>query len=406
MNYIFLTNQYLPKPGATGLCMHQLAKSLVKDGNNVYTVCYEDGEIDREYDGVKIVKIHTPLYLKDNQSASNIRRKCQYWMSVFSKLLHIFQYPLRSNRLVFEYVKNIQKILKENGHSTIIASYTPLEAVVAATKIKKKYPKLVKIAYYSADTLSNEQSEDGILSMEYRRAAGIKWEKKLFKEYDKIFIMECHKSHYYSEVFSEFREKFALVNFPLLHRVENQETIREEHDNKVCLVYAGTLYQKLRNPNFLNAILISMSKEVNINAYFLGGGDCEEIMRKAEINSNGSIHYLGMKTHDVAKKYIASADVLLSIGNVESPMAPSKIYEYMSTGKPIIHTYTYDKDPCIVPLQKYGNALLLNETDDNAVNKIVEFVNNRRYIPYEEVEKIFVTSTPSYTTTILSEKLW
>ena len=404
-NFVFLTNQYLPKPGATGLCVHKLAKKLAEKGENVYTICYEDGDKEKQYDGVNVVKIHIPPFLKDNQSASNIKRKYQYCMSLFSKLVHLHRYPLRSMQLVYNYIKEVEKIVLEQGYVTIIASYTPLEAVVAAMKIKKKYPNAVKIVYYSTDTLSNEQSDGGILSRNYRTKSGINWEKKLFEVFDKILVMECHKDHYYSDIFEEFREKFALVNFPLFEKIENYYPEEKNNINEICLVYAGTLYQKLRNPCFLNSILIGLSEKIELEAIFLGGGDCEEIMKKAEEDSKESIKYLGMQPHNIAKKYISSADILLSIGNVESPMAPSKIYEYMSTGKPIIHTYTYDKDPCIEPLRRYGNALLLKNTDQNGVRKALEFIKNRSCIQYEEVEKVFIKSTPSYTINIILEEL-
>ncbi len=404
-NFVFLTNQYLPKPGATGLCVHQLAKNLVAKGKNVYTICYEDGNKEKQYDGVNIVKIHIPSFLNDNQSASNVKRKYQYCMSLFSKLIHLRKYPLRSIKLVYNYIKEVEKLILIHGSVTIIASYTPLEAVVAAMKIKKSYPETVKIVYYSTDTLSNEQSDDGILPKKYRTRLGISWEKKLFKVFDKILIMECHKDHYYSDIFEEFKGKFSLVNFPLFEKIENSYPKQRSNSNKINLVYAGTLYQKLRNPCYLNSILIELSEKFELEAVFLGGGDCEEIMEIAEVDSGESIKYLGMQPHNIAKKYISSADILLSIGNVESPMAPSKIYEYMSTGKPIIHTYTYDKDPCIEPLRKYGNALLLKNTDKNGVKKVLEFINNRSCIQYEEVEKIFIKSTPLYTVSIILEEL-
>ena len=404
-NFVFLTNQYLPKPGATGLCVHQLAKNLAAKGKNVYTICYEDEDEEKQYDGVKIIKIKIPSFLNDNQSASNIKRKYQYCMSLFSKLIHLHRYPLRSVKLVFNYIKEVDKIVSEQGKVTIVASYTPLEAVVAAMKIKKRYPSEVKIIYYSTDTLSNEQSDDGILSRKYRTRLGINWEKKLFKAFDKILIMECHKDHYYSDIFEEFKEKFSIVNFPLFEKVDNCHSEGKSDNTKIRLVYAGTLYQKLRNPFFLNTILIGVAKELEIESFFLGGGDCEEIMEKAEIESSNSIKYLGMKPYDIAKKYISSADVLLSIGNVESPMAPSKIYEYMATGKPIIHTYTYDKDPCIEPLLQYGNALLLKYDDEDAIKKALDFINKRRFIRYEEVEKIFIKSTPSYTIDVILGEL-
>lgn len=400
--FIFLTNQYLPKPGATGLCVHQLAKTLVKKGHSVFTVCYLDGDDTKEYDGVKVVKISVPLFLADSEKSSELNRKYKHFLSLWSKLIHLRQYPLRSAYLVNQYIKAIEHLLQKNEKVTIIATYTPIEAVIAASKIKDKYPEVIRTVYYSADSLSNEQGVDGMLSANYRSKAGMRWEKKLFKSFDKVFVMECHKEHYYSNLYDEFQTKFELVNFPLLNR-ESRFCSKSSSvdDKKVRLVYAGTLYKKLRNPQFMNELLIKVLKQIDAEAIFLGGGDCEDIMRDAEIKSNNKINYIGMQPHTIAKEQIESADILLSIGNVESPMAPSKIYEYMSTGKPIIHVYTYDKDPCIKPLQIYGNALLIKEGEINSELKIVEFIKKRKLLRYEEVEGLFRSSTPEYTADIL-----
>lgn len=398
-NFIFLTNQYLPKPGATGLCVHQLAKELAKD-NDVWTVCYEDEDDRNEFDGVKTIKINVPFFLRENNSKSNIARKIQYFGSLISKAVYFRQYPLRSRKLIKNYKKAVESIINSVGKATIVASYTPLEAVIAAKEIKDSHKDKVKIVYYSTDTLSNEQGNDGLLPAKYRTKCGIRWEKELFAKFDKILIMECHRAHYYADTYKEFFHKFAVVNFPLLTRPVIQASKKEEK-SKIRLVYAGTLYKQLRNPEFLLNILVELSKKIEMEAVFLGGGDCEDLLYKAERDSNGAVKYLGMQPHDTAMQYIASADVLLSIGNVESPMAPSKIYEYMATGKPIIHTYTYEKDPCIEPLRLYGNALVVCKGDSMVEEKIIGFINQSDIVPYSMVADIFKLSTPEYTVKVI-----
>ena len=108
-----------------------------------------------------------------------------------------------------------------------------------------------------------------------------------------------------------------------------------------------------------------------------------------------------MISHDDVLEKIYNADVLLSIGNKESPMVPSKIYEYMSTGKPIIHFYFYDGDPCIEPLKRYGNALLIKDNDKLSKDKIFEFLKNFKQLECKDIEKMFLTSTPKYTVDLL-----
>lgn len=398
--YIFLTNQYLPKPGATGLCVHQLAKQLASEGNEVYTVCYGTESMVDFYDGVNVVGVRPPMYLSEETFNSSLSKEIRKAVSRISKLVHITSYPLRSTALVHKYQHAVERIIKKKKTAKIIASYTPLEAVVAGMEIKRKYKESVEIVYYSTDTLSNEQGEDGILPASYRRKCGIRWEKQLFSVYDQIIVMECHKEHYFSETYKPYWEKMKTASFPLFSKMESCE-ITDKTSDAVSLVYAGTLYRVLRNPQFLCDCLVQLSREIKIEVDFLGGGDCDDILRDAAKASGGCIRMHGMESHETAMRYLNTSDVLLSIGNAESPMAPSKIYEYMSTGKPIIHVYSWEDDPCIQPLKKYGNALLIKEHATNAVSEISSFIESRRQLPFYEVEEKFITSTPQYTVNIL-----
>lgn len=400
--YVFLTNQYLPRPGATGMCIHQLAKELVQRKNKVYTICYEDKNKCQIFDGVEIVKISTPFYLRENEKANKFLKQSKYLFSLLNKFIHFHSYPLRSWKLVKNYVTELENIIRDHDHVEIIASYTPLEAVVAAAKVKEKYGNKVEISYYSADTLSNELGESGILSMEHRRNCGIRWEEKLFSIYDKILIMECHKEHYFSEIYKPYISKMKIVNFPLFVKFEGMET-QYGNSDRISFVYAGMFYRILRNPQYMCDCLLHLGAYEKIEVDILGSGDCDDIIEQAVEKSKGFLTFHGMQPHETVMEYLAKTDVLLSIGNAESPMAPSKIYEYMSTGKPIVHIYSYDKDPCLDPLKRYGNALLIKEGEENAVERIQHFLKNRKKLSYEDVKSIFLTSTPKYTVDILEK---
>lgn len=401
--YIFLTGKYLPTPGATGLCIHSIAKKLVSEKNKVTTICYEDGSNLSYIDGVHIVRIATPSYFFDKQYKSTIKRKLDIMKSRISKLIHINKYPLRSNRLMHNFSNTCLNLIDEYDEVTIIASYVPLEAVAALELIKMKKPK-VKIIYYSADTLSNEQGNDGLLTNRKREQLGYRWEKKIFSKCDKILIMECHKSHYFLEKYSKYKNKIELVNFPLLSKSEsNLLNLGNASGHIKNIVYAGTFYRTLRNPQFAFDTLLEVLKNIDYNLIIIGGGDCNEIVENSCNKLPNQMKFLGMQTHKIANEYISSANILLSIGNSESPMAPSKIYEYMSTGKPIIHFYSWDNDPCIEALIRYKNALLVKEGSTNLQNRIEEFIKNAKTINYDDLKVEFKTSTPEYTASIIEQ---
>ena len=395
--FLFLTNQYLPKPGATGLCVHQAAKAVAARGFETTVICYANADLPSEADGVRIIGVPVPPYLTDSQSTKTLRLR-----SIGAKLVHLPSYPLRSSALVDAYVRAAEEVLTKYSRVVVAASYTPLEACAAAMKLKRRHPDRVRMVCYSADTLSNEQGGAGLLPASFRSERGFRWEKKLFTAADKVLIMECHEAHYRDERFSELREKMVTVNFPLLAPPASPVTHGQANE-KTRFVYAGTLYRTLRDPSYMLRLLTEYASRVPCEILFLGGGDCGDLLREAETASNGAIRHLGMQPHSRASELIASADVLLSIGNAESPMAPSKIYEYMAAGKPIVHTYTYDKDPCIAPLQKYGNALLLRESDTADPGALAAFLRTAAYLPYETVRRKFETSVPDYTARKLIE---
>ena len=101
-------------------------------------------------------------------------------------------------------------------------------------------------------------------------------------------------------------------------------------------------------------------------------------------------------------------DCFLSIGfNYTGTVTsiPSKIFEYMSTGKPIIHVSGGNNDTAIPYLQKYGNALIVDpkeSMDENAalVEKFLKEYADRR-IELEDLRKRFPMNTPEYTINLL-----
>jgi len=394
--FIFLTNAYLPKPGATGVCVHQIAKELVSQGEDVRVICYGEGrQYESVFEGVKTIKIKDPFYIRPSRGLTGLKRFFHRAANIVSRILYYNRYPLRSSLLVKRYIDAISKTVNNGNNVVIVASYTPIEGVVAAAKYKKNNSNS-RIIYYSTDTLSNEQGESGFLSPKKRTELGLKWEKLLFSIYDRIILMECHRAHYEKEFFGPYKNKFVFVSFPLIVR---QDTGRSKYNSQTSkkIVFAGNLYKKMRNPSYICNLMISSFDNSEVHLLFIGGGDCNDELVEACGKSHGMVEYSGFMPYSYVKNALDEADVLLSIGNAFSTMCPSKIYEYMSTGKPIIHSYTYEEDPCLEPLLRYGNALLLKEGKENNDDMIRTFMANTRKQDFTETERRFIKNTPKYT---------
>ena len=60
---------------------------------------------------------------------------------------------------------------------------------------------------------------------------------------------------------------------------------------------------------------------------------------------------------------VNSSHCLLSIGNKNPNQIPSKVVEYLATGKPIIHFTEIDDDPVISLSNEFDNLLTFNKND-------------------------------------------
>lgn len=404
MTIIFLTNNYLPTPNANGVCIHSLAKECVKRGIETHVIC--TGTCEKTYrdkiDGVNVHHLRLPfynifLYYFENHKKTFFGKVA--WVigrsfALGKKLMHLNEYPLRDNCLVRHYVKECKGIKFDSKETIVVASYTPLEAVKAGVKLKQAFPD-IRTIYYSLDTLSNE-SGFGFLPESVRTTIGLKQELKYFNLYDNVVLMNCHSKHYSEHKFDADRLKYKFADFPLF-----QPPAKDNHQQSYKIVYTGTLYRGIRNPRPAMELLSQILDKYSV--HFYGHSDCDDILEEYSVKYPTHVKSHGLVPHQEAMDAIAEADILLSIGNAHTQMAPSKIFEQMSSGKPIIHTYAEETDSCLPKLQEYGNALCV---DINHIEKadLTGFVSNLRNLDNDELTQKFREATASYTIDLFMEK--
>lgn len=403
MGIIFFTGYYYPKPSANGVCVHQVAKEYVQRGEQVFVICYQQSNEKKIeiIDGIKVYRICMPLYKRGNLYFENhqqsflgkIAGKYGRFIGCVRKLLHIREYPFRDPEIVAQFIKQSEKLIEKYTISTIVAQYTPFEAIKAGEILKRRNPYL-KIVYYSVDTLSNEGGY-GLLPIFYRKREGLKRENYYFSAYDKLILMNCHKKHYMGKEFDAFKYKMYFSDFPLYKPCKKIGIKRKSFQ----IVYTGYLHKNLRNPRPALECLCHVLNKFTL--HFYSRGDCDDIIEEYKKNYPNHIINHGFVTYNEAQNAIYNADILLSIGNANTEMVPSKIYEYISTGKFILHVYTYDKDPCLLILKKYGNSLCIKAGNKNFRDEITKSLDRACTIPTECIEKKFTESMPAYTVELI-----
>lgn len=417
---LILTDIYFPKPLANGICIHQLSLALKDMGYEVHVLCFNtDNELQTDkYEDIYIHRVKARLFFRlRSYGEANINKlngkfsyKIAMLMNKFKKLLFLPFYPITSPLFIRRNSKYAEKLYQKYNFDIVISAYNPIESCISGLFLKKKYDNLTWVLYV-LDSLTNGVN-NRFLSKRSVDCKGWKWEKKFYEHADKILNIKCHENHHMQERYDKYRYKMDTVDIPLFKKHSiNINNLNNPYDKKcIHFVYAGALSSGLRNPRYLCEVFIKLNEYNTFNLHFYSRGDVEYILEEYQNRTNGAIVRHGYVKHGESLDAIYGADVLISIGNENSEMIPSKTFEYISTGKKIIHFYKSESDSSICYYEKYPLALLINENDSIEFNsnKIMEFLNEpHKEIDFEEISKIFIANTPEYSANIIvnAEKL-
>ena len=107
----------------------------------------------------------------------------------------------------------------------------------------------------------------------------------------------------------------------------------------------------------------------------------------------------GKVSHDEIVKIQDNADFLLNFGNATPCAIPCKIFEYFSTGNPVISFLKIDDDASEPYVQRYPNSLIIDERkaiQENA-ELFVRFINSEHIADKEKIKKAFIDNAPETT---------
>ena len=220
--------------------------------------------------------------------------------------------------------------------------------------------------------------------------------------------MRAHES-FWKKAHGKYAEKMLIADIPMIKTdINERESSYESFDGDSC-IYAGLLDRSFRNPTHLLKIFSEINKDGNsLHAHFYSKGNCEDILKAAEEQCD-YLHTHGYVAKSVLDKASEKAVAFISIGNATSSSVPSKIFSYISNGKPIIHISSQEGDVCARYLQKYPLALILSDTSSvsNSANQIKEFLKNCRgkTVDARTIQELFFENTPEFSANLFEDAL-
>ena len=118
------------------------------------------------------------------------------------------------------------------------------------------------------------------------------------------------------------------------------------------------------------------------------GQSCE-YLKKHYDSLPECVHLSGTVSAEKCIELTDSADILINVGNTCANQMPSKVFEYISSGKPILNIYFNDKELAMKYLKKYPCIMNVRSDENISSSQLDDFCKNSRLIPAEEIKEIF-----------------
>ncbi len=392
---LVIIDEYRPDNNANSTCIENIIDEL----NSIYDVTVFTSKINKTYKEdverkelvIRYSNIYLKLYKRYSEGAMNLLLKAVF--RVFNTIFVNFFWADINYLWYVSQKKKMLRDVKNNNYDFIISTSGSFAVQQVGLYISNKTG-IPWFAYFN-DPLPDKNHLFGI-----RKNYGMNIYKQSREVFERakgiIFNKHLYQSYIQDKSYNQFSYKIYEIDYPLVKPIA---IMNKNPKNRFTIVYAGALYRSIRNPQYILPILVDLSKRIDIEVHFLGGGDCSDILKDYDYNYDW-FFYHGQLTIDEARSYIYKSNMLINIGNKVENQTPSKIFEYISTGKQICNFYFNEYDTSMHYLERYRNSISIkvDSMDSKAlVERIIDFIkHNEEIMTAEEIKDLFIKNTPTY----------
>ena len=291
--------------------------------------------------------------------------KCKFKQLIASILVYIF--PGKEEKM-------IKELIQQNSYDAIISVTSPITTQWPLLQLSKKgflKRKGIKWIPLFQDPYSFYlgfiEISDSLL----------KFEKQLYMHADGVFVTPELLKSYETNALSVYRSKMCSLNLANMQQPDQLiSKARLAQENRIHCVYIGSFQDiKVRDPEYIFKVARETPEDIFFH-FIVSTWDksCSEL-RSRHLEGVKNVKFYDPVSLNEAKNIINEADILINVGNNASNQIPSKVIDYICTGKPIVNFFNISDDTSKRLLDRYPLALNLWRGTDSAKQAAVKISN-------------------------------
>ena len=394
---LVVSHQFLPYVSPRTTRWSLLIDELINRGNEVTVLTGTNPE--------NIEKNYKILYFGNKQFSSNINKirqssknssnnsikKISYSVlkKIYRFLFKTFSWPDYAMFWAFTIYKNRKSI--ENNFDIIISVSLPFTSHLCAYILKKRISAEWYMDIGDPFTLKINSPENNKIIYYYFNKF---FERKFYQNASKIIFTHNEVAELHKKKFKIDQSKI-VIGYPiaLLNKDIIKNSLSFNYENTPLKIgYFGAFTKSVREPNnYIINIANSLDDEIKHEWYIHN----ESKKFFSSIKNISSHQFLDILPRELAlETMVSKMHVLLSIGNFNKYQMPSKVVEYLSLGKPVLHYAEIIDDPLYNFEKLFDNLKIINsKTTKNELEIYFEFIKEKRFeLDFENFNNKFSVS--------------
>ena len=317
----------------------------------------------------------------------------------------MFTYSIRNT------LKCAERLHRECVFDAVISVSFPPYTHIAAATFKARHPELKWVAY-STDTLFDHK----VLRSKWHKLFMqdvLSWEMQAYSHADCVFFTpEIYA--WRNRMFPNGEVSPLLLNYLLSLPVTSDTPLdvaaRHDANDTIHFVYAGVFYERTRDPSWFADVMRELiAKNDNfLFDFYLVTDACKDVIEAVAKDFPQNVFIRPPVQPSEVTMIMRSADFLLNFSNDADQFSPSKIFDYVATGRPILNVAYPNRKVNDVLLRNPLSLTVVNDGDVHKSAKEVEaFIvkNGGERLGYDELRSLYSEYLPENALKALMNRL-